>query len=71
MKMADLGPNATAREIQVAMIQQDYEASTPLSVEAAGAKQQRLMDAVPHLLAYIDELRAEVERLEEKVADQF
>ena len=51
----------TGRQLQVHVIRQDYEAKHPISPSAE--KTARMADAVPALLAHIDELYGEVETL--------
>lgn len=53
----------STREIQIDNIRHDYNTATPFSIEAASARQRRLMDAVPVLLDYIDELQAAIKRM--------
>jgi hypothetical protein len=61
-RLANTEPDKlTSRQLQVNAIRQDYEAKHPIS--PSPEKTQRMADAVPALLAHIDELYGENERL--------
>lgn len=61
-RLAQKDPDTlTARQLQVHAIRQDYEAKHPISPSAE--KTARMADAVPALLAHIDELYGELENV--------